>query len=146
MRKGNDLQKNAAEFLNQKEGFAGGGEYFVNQKNLGYFMGSVAAAINNVASSEKDGASIAANIVTTLLWAGTAHHPADYQALAALGSGLANEAVRRIASSITDNYAQWKEHFYELAYVRNPQTGDFEYLPGTHEFNAAAALIGGSVH
>lgn len=141
LRRGNNLQNNPEDFLDREVKDLNGKPYYLNQRNLGYFTGSVAAAVNAVASSEKEQAAIAANIAVTVLWAGTAHHPADWQALAASGSGIANDIARQWTNRITEKYGRWKDHFYDLAYAGDPSIGQFSSpLASEDAFNAAAAM------
>jgi hypothetical protein len=95
LKSGTDPSKTEAQFLGEKSTDENGDEWFRNEENLGYYVGSIAAAINSVASTDKERATIAGNIVTTLLWAGTTPLKPGAQASGATGSGFTNDLVRR---------------------------------------------------
>lgn len=96
LRNGNDLKQNVIEFLSIKVN-----EVYVNQLNLGHFMGSLVAAIKNEASVEAERANIAEKIAAT------------FEDRATAESGLTIDIVREIENKITKDYAQWKGGLFE---------------------------------
>ncbi len=132
--RGNGLEKPKIEFLSEQQKDENGNSHFVNQKSLGRFVGAVAAATKHVAASKKEREAITTNIMITLFWAGTAHHPADLQATAAAGSGYMTERARRKSNEIDTKYADWTRRLVGIAYVKDPDTGAFIDLQGNEAF------------
>ena len=142
-RLGSGNEGDVCHFLGEKSADENGHKYFINQRNLGYFIGALTVAIRKASRRETKRAAIAENIVNSFLSVGT------ITSLSQEGSsplcGLTRETVEKIIRKIRAKPCRWHSELYELSYPRNLKTGEVEPLAGESDFDAAATSLAGAV-
>jgi hypothetical protein len=107
-------------------------------RNLGFFTGSVAAAINNKTSDRGDQANMVKNIFGAGFGAAGAANPAA-GVIASVGNGITAQTIDGIVKDLADGDKALKQSMYELAIPRNSSGSLNDSGSGYTDFNAGFA-------
>jgi hypothetical protein len=129
MQQGNDGKGNALEYFSDPK----------NARNLGYFSGAIAGAINNMSADT----AAQANLLKTIFVAGygatgAVNPPAGV--LASVGNGVTSVTIDNVVSDVQNGHKELKAAMYELAIPRNEK----EEIPDStslDSFNSGYAAI-----
>lgn len=129
-----------------QQGNDGSGNAFDNfsdpvvARNLGYFVGGTAAAINDVTSNREDQANLLKNIFGAGFGAAGAANPAA-GVIASVGNGLTAQTIDSIVSDVADGDKELKQALYELGIPRDASGEITDEGSGYDSYNAAFAAV-----
>lgn len=109
-------------------------------RNLGYFTGATAAAINDVTSNREDQANLLKNIFGAGFGAAGAANPAA-GVIASIGNGITAQTIDSIVSDVADGDKDLKQAIYELGIPRNASGQIDDRGSGYTDYNAAFAAV-----
>ena len=112
----------------------------VVSRNLGYFTGATAAAINNVTSDREAQADMLKNIFGAGFGAAGAANPAA-GVIASVGNGITAQAIDSIVDAVADGDRELKQALYELGIPRDASGAINDDGPGVDSYNAAFAAV-----
>lgn len=110
----------------------------VVSRNLGYFTGTTAAAINNVTSDREAQADMLKNIFGAGFGAAGAANPVA-GVIASVGNGITAQTIDSVVSAVADGDKELKQALYELGIPRDASGAINDAGPGFDSFNAAYA-------
>ncbi|MDH5832699.1 hypothetical protein [Luteimonas kalidii] len=112
----------------------------VVSRNLGYFTGATAAAINNVTSDREAQADMVKNVFGTGFGAAGAANPAA-GVIASVGNGITAQTIDSIVSAVAEGDKELKQALYELGIPRDASGAINDDGPGYDSYNAAFAAV-----
>lgn len=141
-------QENAVRDLvvRLQQGNEGNGNAFENfqdpvvARNLGYFSGATAAAINNVTSDREAQADLLKNIFGAGFGAAGAANPVA-GVITSVGNGITAQAIDDIVADVADGDKALKTALYELGIPRGDDGKISDAGSGYDSFNAAYAAV-----
>ncbi len=141
LRLGENSRKSDLDFLGETQKDASGNNVFINQKNLGLFLGSLVVSIKHAAFSEKERAEIVGNICSTILQSAATPTSAGLRNMATLGSEFAKGSGSGKTDKANEEYSKWVTRLVHLAYLTDPATGKFLDLKGNETFQTEYSYI-----
>ena len=112
----------------------------VVSRNLGYFTGATAAAINDITSDREAQADMLKNIFGAGFGAAGAANPAA-GVIASVGNGITAQAIDSIVDAVADGDKELKQALYELGIPRDASGAINDDGPGVDSYNAAFAAV-----
>ena len=112
----------------------------VVSRNLGYFTGATAAAINDITSDREAQADMLKNIFGTGFGAAGAANPVT-GVIASVGNGITAQTIDSIVDAVADGDKQLKQALYELGIPRDASGAINDDGPGYDSYNAAFAAV-----
>lgn len=112
----------------------------VVSRNLGYFTGATAAAINDVTSDREAQADMLKNIFGAGFGAAGAANPAA-GVIASIGNGITAQTIDSIVDAVADGDKELKQALYELGIPRDASGAINDDGPGVDSYNAAFAAV-----
>ena len=112
----------------------------VVSRNLGYFTGATAAAINDITSDREAQADMLKNIFGAGFGAAGAANPAA-GVIASVGNGITAQTIDSIVDAVADGDKQLKQGLYELGIPRDASGAINDDGPGYDSYNAAFAAV-----
>ncbi len=130
MQQGNDGSGNAYQNFANPE----------TARNIGFFAGATAAAINSITGDAEDQANLLKNIFGAGFGAAGAANPAA-GVIASVGNGITAIAIDDIINGVKNDNTDLKRALYELAIPRGPDGKLNMQGTGYTDFNAAYSAI-----
>lgn len=112
----------------------------VVSRNLGYFTGATAAAINDVTSGREAEADMLKNIFGAGFGAAGAANPAA-GVIASVGNGITAQAIDSIVDAVAEGDKELKQALYELGIPRDASGAINDEGAGVDSYNAAFAAV-----
>lgn len=112
----------------------------VVSRNLGYFTGATAAAINDITSDRAAQADMLKNIFGTGFGAAGAANPAA-GVIASIGNGITAQTIDSIVDAVADGDKELKQALFELGIPRDASGAINDDGPGYDSYNATFAAI-----
>lgn len=112
----------------------------VVSRNLGYFTGATAAAINDVTSGREAEADMLKNIFGAGFGAAGAANPAA-GVIASVGNGITAQTIDSIVDAVAEGDKELKQALYELGIPRDAGGAINDDGPGADSYNAAFAAV-----
>jgi hypothetical protein len=112
----------------------------VVSRNLGYFTGATAAAINGIADGHKQEADMLKNIFGAGFGAAGAANPAA-GVIASIGNGITAQTIDSIVDAVAEGDKELKQALYELGIPRDSSGAINDDGPGYDSYNAAFAAV-----
>ena len=109
-------------------------------RNLGYFTGATAAAINDVTSDRQDQANLLKNIFGAGFGAAGAANPVA-GVIASVGNGITAQTIDSITSDVADGDKALKQAIFELGIPRDTSGRIDDRGTGYTDYNAAFAAV-----
>lgn len=109
-------------------------------RNLGYFTGATAAAINDITSDRADQANLLKNIFGAGFGAAGAANPAA-GVIASVGNGITAQTIDSIVADVADGDKELKQALYELGIPRDASGEISDEGTGVDSYNAAFAAV-----
>jgi hypothetical protein len=141
---GAGVATNAVEFVQRSETAANGDLFYRNAQNLGYYAGSLQAAVNKIAGDDKTQAEILGNVFSTTLSAATTaitSLPVGGKIVSGLANGLSRELIRQISADVAAGRKDLRDALYELALPRAQAGADRARGPADPFFQGAANTV-----
>jgi hypothetical protein len=133
---GTKTKVDMCDFLGQSGKNEKGETHFINQLNLGYFMGALVVAIKKTTWQQSERAAIARNIINSFLSVGTIASTSEGTVLSC---GLTSKMAQETAKEIEAEACRWASGLMKLSRARNLKTGKYMRLAGNIEFETAFA-------
>ena len=130
LQQGNDGRNNAYDAFKDP----------VVSRNLGYFTGATAAAINDITSDREAQADMLKNIFGTGFGAAGAANPVS-GVIASVGNGITAQTIDSIVDAVADGDKQLKMALFELGIPRDASGAINDDGPGYDSYNATFAAI-----
>jgi hypothetical protein len=127
--RGNHLTQDPRRFLDAKQTDANGERYYKNARDLGYFLGSIQEAIDQMKLDAKSAADI---IVNLILGANQFVPPPLNKFLGLAANAGKQQMIARVAEMLSGNTRE-SDALYQLAFPRDPKTGRLVELASRSE-------------